>query len=99
MISDMMYNQEYAYYPWSSINANTEPDMAEFEKWGHLSQIIWKGSTHVGCATVKCPSLTNVDSSSAVYFTVCNYSPAGNSKGEYLANVLMGGSADTYSAS
>ncbi|KAJ5147368.1 hypothetical protein N7526_000720 [Penicillium atrosanguineum] len=62
--------------------------MTDFEKWGHFSQIIWKGTTHVGCATVVCDGLGNVDSSSSLPFTVCNYSPAGNYAGEYGDNVL-----------
>ena len=28
--------------------------MKDFEKWGHLSQIIWKDTTSVGCYTSSC---------------------------------------------
>ena len=41
---------------------------------GHYTQIIWKTTTQVGCATVKCPD-GNV-------IIVCNYSPSGNWMGE-----------------
>ncbi|KAG2415304.1 hypothetical protein HFD88_006495 [Aspergillus terreus] len=86
MITNLMYNNEMGYY--SDLYGEATPDMTNFDLWGHFSQIVWKGTTHVGCATVTCPSLGNVDSSSAVPFTVCNYSPAGNYDGEYSSNVL-----------
>lgn len=78
MITNLMYNNEMGYY--SDLYGEATPDMTNFDLWGHFSQIVWKGTTHVGCATVTCPSLGNVDSSSAVPFTVCNYSPAGKSQ-------------------
>ncbi|KAL4964503.1 CAP domain-containing protein [Aspergillus stella-maris] len=86
MISNLMYNDEMGYY--TNLYGEATPDMTLFEKWGHFSQIVWKGTTEVGCATVSCPSLGNVDSATAVPFTVCNYSPAGNYDGEYADNVL-----------
>ncbi|KAL4888757.1 CAP domain-containing protein [Aspergillus ambiguus] len=86
MITNLMYNNEMGYF--SNLYGEATPDMAQFDLWGHFSQIVWKGTTHVGCATVVCPSLGNVDSSSSVPFTVCNYSPAGNYDGEYASNVL-----------
>ncbi|KAL4754915.1 hypothetical protein BDW72DRAFT_164645 [Aspergillus terricola var. indicus] len=86
MISNLMYNDEMGYY--ENLYGQASPDMTLFEKWGHFSQIVWKGTSEVGCATVSCPSLGNVDSASAVPFTVCNYSPAGNYDGEYADNVL-----------
>ncbi|KAI9372701.1 CAP domain-containing protein [Aspergillus egyptiacus] len=87
MISNLMYNNEMEYF--ANLYGQPTPDMTLFEKWGHFSQIIWKGTDQVGCATVSCPSLGNVDSTSAVPFTVCNYSPAGNYDGEYADNVLQ----------
>ncbi|KAL4816310.1 CAP domain-containing protein [Aspergillus spinulosporus] len=86
MISDLMYNDEMGYF--ENLYGQATPDMTLFEKWGHFSQIVWKGTTEVGCATVDCPSLGNVDSATSVPFTVCNYSPAGNYDGEYADNVL-----------
>ncbi|KAJ5682276.1 hypothetical protein N7462_005441 [Penicillium macrosclerotiorum] len=96
MITNLMYNDEIGYYPLPYGQA--DPSMTNFDKWGHFSQIVWKGTTHVGCATVTCDSLGNVDSSSALPFTVCNYSPPGNYDGEYGTNVLKPGTASTYSA-
>jgi hypothetical protein len=86
MITNLMYNDEIDYFP--TPYGSASPIMSDFEKWGHFSQIVWKGTTHVGCATVMCDQLGNVDSSSSMPFTVCNYSPPGNYDGEYADNVL-----------
>jgi uncharacterized protein YkwD len=76
MITDQMYNGEINFYP----GYGTEPDMGNFERWGHYSQIVWKSTTSVGCATLQCPrGLANTGAGVRPYFTVCNYSPAGES--------------------
>lgn len=85
MITNLMYNDEINYFP--KPYGAASPAMDAFDKWGHFSQIVWKGTTHVGCATVVCPSLGNAGGSN-VPFTVCNYSPPGNYDGEYGDNVL-----------
>ncbi|GKZ39190.1 hypothetical protein AbraIFM66950_012058 [Aspergillus brasiliensis] len=85
MITNLMYNDEMGYY--TDLYGEADPDMTNFDSWGHFSQIVWAGTTHVGCATVTCDSLGNVDASEALPFTVCNYSPAGNYEGEYATNV------------
>ncbi|KAL3481898.1 CAP domain-containing protein [Aspergillus californicus] len=96
MISNLMYNDEAGYY--TDLYGEASPDMTLFEKWGHFSQIVWKGTTKVGCATVSCSSLGNVDSTSAVPFTVCNYSPPGNYDGEYADNIAKPLGLASYSA-
>lgn len=74
MITDQMYNGEINFYP----GYGGEPDMSNFERWGHYSQIVWKSTTSVGCATLLCSDgLTNTGASVRPYFTVCNYSPPG----------------------
>jgi len=48
------------------------PDNANTGKWsdvGHYTQIIWRGTTHVGCA---------VASNERSDYLVCRYTPAGN---------------------
>lgn len=46
---------------------------------GHFTQVVWKGTSRLGCATVNCPGLGN-------YFT-CEYADAGNYEGQYQENV------------
>lgn len=85
MISNLMYNDEFEFFkPYFGV---ADPDMSNFDAWGHLTQILWKGSTEVGCATVMCNGLGNVDSSVPLPFTVCNYGPPGNVAGGYAKNV------------
>lgn len=86
LITNLMYNDEIGYFP--KPYGAASPNMNQFDYWGHFSQIVWKGTTHVGCATVMCHGLGNIDSSSSLPFTVCNYSPPGNYAGEYGSNVL-----------
>lgn len=86
MITNLMYNDEMGFF--SDLYGLASPLMALFDSWGHFSQIVWKSTTQVGCATVMCDSLGNIDASRSLPFTVCNYNPAGNTGGEYADNVL-----------
>lgn len=60
-----------------------------FHRVGHLTQLVWKASTKVGCVSLDCGSSMMVGGSfsSMNKYTVCNYAPAGNIGGEYAANV------------
>ncbi|EXJ78888.1 hypothetical protein A1O1_09290 [Capronia coronata CBS 617.96] len=74
MIGNDMYNREMPFYPGPYDTNNV--DTSNFGNWGHFSQIVWKGTQQVGCATQYCPQgLTNA--AFAQYFTVCNYYPPG----------------------
>ncbi|XP_071150753.1 GLIPR1-like protein 1 [Mytilus edulis] len=51
---------------------------------GHYTQIIWAGSTALGCGVSNCPSMTNLPEYDFVdywVFLVCNYGPGGNING------------------
>ncbi|EXJ84003.1 hypothetical protein A1O3_04670 [Capronia epimyces CBS 606.96] len=83
MIGNDMYNREMPLYPGPYDSNNV--DTSTFASWGHFTQIVWKGTQQVGCATQYCPQgLTNA--AFAQYFTVCNYYPPGNIEGAY-ANI------------
>jgi hypothetical protein len=85
VITNMFYNGEVNYY--EGLYGQAQPSMSNFEHWGHFSQIVWKGTTHVGCATKQCGTLQNTGSNVPPYFTVCNYKSPGNFANEYGANV------------
>jgi hypothetical protein len=78
MIGNYMYNVEMPNYPQPYGNDN--PDMTNFDRWGHFSQVVWKNTKLVGCAVQYCPNgLANTGPGISPYFAVCNYSPPGMS--------------------
>ncbi|KAK5380704.1 hypothetical protein LTR20_006851 [Exophiala xenobiotica] len=79
MIGNDMYNHEMPYYP--TPYGLDNPDTSNFGAWGHFSQIVWKGTIGVGCATSYCATLQGATFTN--YFTVCNYYPPGNVGGAY----------------
>ncbi|KAI0521045.1 CAP domain-containing protein [Xylaria bambusicola] len=83
--TNMWYDGEFnSFLP--SYYGQPTPDMTNFEAWGHLSQVVWAGTTSVGCHAQFCPrgtAYSNLDS----WFTVCNYSPPGNIGGAYGKNI------------
>lgn len=52
ILTNGFYNDEFDKYggQWG----NDNPDIAQFEGWGHLTQIIWAATTSVGCYTSSC---------------------------------------------
>jgi len=46
---------------------------------GHFTQVVWRGTTQVGCGRSQCKGLD---------IWVCEYDPAGNWEGQYRENVL-----------
>lgn len=65
------------------------------EKTGHFTQVVWKGTTTLGCGYAVAPvTLDAVYSDGTTkptvfnaYYTVCRYSPAGNVQGQFGTNV------------
>ncbi|KAI0149487.1 CAP domain-containing protein [Xylariaceae sp. FL1272] len=89
--TNMWYDGEFtAYAPYFG----KIPDMDTFEDWGHLSQLVWSGTTSVGCHAQLCDAGTIFDGLSA-WFSVCNYYPPGNVGGQYATNVLEPQGANT----
>ena len=59
-----------------------------FSSVGHLTQMVWKGTTKVGCVSYDCGTKMIMPNGKAYpHFTVCNYSPPGNVQGQFGANV------------
>lgn len=74
-ITELWYNAELPYF--SELYGQPYPDMTYFEQYGHMTQIVWKGTASVGCATQYCPyGLANAGGIEP-YFTVCNYKDPG----------------------
>ncbi|KAM0816787.1 putative CAP domain-containing protein [Seiridium cardinale] len=95
-VTEALYNGEvnaYTYY-------GGEPDVNTVGQWGHFSQIVWKGTSSVGCYTYDCSS-AGLQNAVGIppEFTVCNYAPAGNVLGSFNANVSPGLGAPTIDAS
>jgi hypothetical protein len=48
---------------------------------GHYTQLVWRATTQVGCATVQCTTGSPFGGGNWT-FTVCDYSPPGNYVGQ-----------------
>ncbi|KAK3396250.1 CAP domain-containing protein [Sordaria brevicollis] len=83
--TNMWYNGELPLWP-ASDYGKENPDMSNFEGWGHFSQLVWKETQELGCYTQFCPAGT-MNPQMDVWYTVCNYYPAGNMGGGYGKNV------------
>ncbi|TVY41672.1 putative pathogenesis-related protein [Lachnellula subtilissima] len=88
-ITEAWYNGEVGDFPFNvaSITLDSE-GLYNGHDILHFSQVVWKGTESVGCASQTCGPDTVLGSASynSVY-TVCNYYPAGNVGGEYITNV------------
>ncbi len=49
---------------------------------GHYTQLVWRNTTHVGCATRVCDKNSPFQGFTRWQFWVCNYSPPGNFVGQ-----------------
>lgn len=61
-----------------------------FHNVGHLTQVLWKGTTSVGCVSIDCGTRMVVGGQAGSplnKYTVCNYYPAGNVGTQYAINV------------
>ena len=52
------------------------------EQCGHYTQLVWRGTTRVGCATARCTTGSPFTGSSSWTFVVCDYEPPGNFRGQ-----------------
>jgi len=52
----------------------------------HFTQVVWKGSTQLGCAVALCDGIFDASFGKARYF-VCEYSQQGNVIGQFQENV------------
>lgn len=72
------------------------------EGTGHWTQLVWNGTTSVGCGAVDCDGVSGGNATG--WYLVCEYYPPGNVEGEYAQNVgkvkyqLVSGSGDAAKA-
>ncbi|KAI1417320.1 PR-1-like protein [Hypoxylon sp. FL1857] len=94
-ITDFWYNGEFSNFR-PEFYGQATPPMGNFESWGHWSQLVWKSSNQIGCASQFCEKGTMYDDMDA-WYTVCNYGPQGNVGGQYGTNILkpLGKSIET----
>lgn len=88
VINGQWYGGEAVAFQNLGLYGNSNPVNDEFDSWGHFSQLIWNGSTTVGCYTAQCDQGVTEVSGFMNSFTVCNYAPAGNMMGSFDSNVF-----------
>jgi len=54
---------------------------------GHFTQVVWRGSTQLGCGAARGTKNLNGRNYNAFY-VVCHYAPAGNVTGQFPQNVI-----------
>ncbi|KXX76232.1 Protein PRY2 [Madurella mycetomatis] len=83
-ITNMWYNPGVQRFPTDAYGTN--PPMENFNDWGSFTQVIWRATRDVGCATAFCPSGSLAEGMPG-WLTVCNYYPPGNVIGRFANNV------------
>jgi len=64
---------------YDEVSAYRFPNGGFSMKTGHFTQVVWRGTTHVGCGRTQCKGMD---------IFVCEYDPPGNWEGQYRENVL-----------
>ncbi|OWP02676.1 hypothetical protein B2J93_6641 [Marssonina coronariae] len=80
-ITNQWYNGEIANMPYGQ----DSPPTQGVPEYLHLSQIVWKDTTHVGCFSAECAAGTVFSYPSS--YTVCNYKTPGNILGSFISQV------------
>jgi len=70
---------------WMDEASDYDPGNPQFS---HFTQVVWKGSTQLGCAIAACaPGTIFASNFGTSYYAVCEYNPAGNVIGQFAENV------------
>lgn len=76
------YSDEDTIDAWyNEIDKYSYNDPVFSESTGHFTQLVWKSSTKVGCASKQCGG-------SVGKYIICSYDPAGNFINDFAKNVL-----------
>ncbi|KAG6842509.1 hypothetical protein C0991_000035 [Blastosporella zonata] len=73
------YNIQTAIKSWTDEVSEYDPSNPVAS---HFTQVVWKGTTQVGCAVQSCDGIFSASYGKAKYY-VCEYSPQGNILGEF----------------
>jgi uncharacterized protein YkwD len=84
LVADAITNQWY-YGEVGNMPYGQDSPSVNGPEFLHFTQVVWKSSSTVGCATVVCPA-GSIFSYASLY-TVCDYKSAGNMMGEFIAEV------------
>lgn len=69
---------------WGHERTSYDYGKAEFSsKTGHFTQLVWKGTTSVGCGRSNCTGKGDAPG----WYVVCEYYPPGNVQGQFKENV------------
>lgn len=74
-ITNQWYNSEMD--NWSYYGQENPPSTLGLDLYGHFTQVVWKDTTKIGCATVLCTAGKMYDFDA--WYTVCNYKNQGKS--------------------
>jgi len=77
------YGIDAAIKSWTDESSSYDPSNPQAS---HFTQVVWKGTTQVGCAVAECSGIFPSSYGQAQYY-VCEYSPQGNVIGEFAENV------------
>ncbi|KAL0957571.1 hypothetical protein HGRIS_001356 [Hohenbuehelia grisea] len=77
------YNIESAIKLWTNESKDYDPSNPNPS---HFTQVVWKGSTQLGCAVANCDGIFDASFGKAKFF-VCEYSAQGNVIGQFTQNV------------
>jgi uncharacterized protein YkwD len=88
-ITESWYKGEFAEMTNNNLWGATDIPEDIFHSVGHLTQMLWKETTKVGCVSIDCGARMKINdaSSSLSKYTVCNYAGPGNVGGAYAKNV------------
>ena len=76
------YNPQTAFQAWADEESEYNPSSP---KSSHYTQVVWRGSTQLGCALAMCDGIFDGFGQSRFY--VCEYAPQGNVVGQFAENV------------
>ncbi|PSS09333.1 hypothetical protein M430DRAFT_185594 [Amorphotheca resinae ATCC 22711] len=77
IVNDWYYGEYLNFVPY--YNNPSPPDSSSTPEYLHFTQLVWKESQTVGCASHYCPQNSVLSGDFYGWYTVCNYFPVGKS--------------------